>query len=181
METDAPMREPDQWALVFPPTGDAERDTMVWHCYFNPSGLSGFGVVNTPEWREAVIPSTNGHSTARAVAAIYGALLGGRRASSPLVGDALVAEATTIHSDGEDAILGRPSRFGLGFQLTQPTRPLGPNPAAFGHYGYGGSLGFADPSAQLAFGYVMNRPGDRWQTPRTQALIEAVYESLASS
>ena len=30
----------------------------------------------------------------------------------------------------------------------------------------------------LAFGYLMNRPGERWQTPRTQALIDALYESF---
>ena len=72
-------------------------------------------------------------------------------------------------------MLGRPSRFGLGFQLTQPTRPLGPNPGAFGHYGYGGSLGFAEPEACVAFGYLMSRPGERWQTPRSQRLIDAVY------
>ena len=75
-------------------------------------------------------------------------------------------------------MLGRPSRFGLGFQLTQPERPLGPNPRSFGHFGAGGSLGFADPDAGLAFGYVMNRSGPRWQNPRNRALIDAVYGSL---
>ena len=72
-------------------------------------------------------------------------------------------------------MLGRASRFGLGFQLTQPERPLGPNPRSFGHFGAGGSLGFADPDAGLAFGYVMNRSGPRWQNPRNRALIDAVY------
>ncbi len=33
----------------------------------------------------------------------------------------------------------------------------------------------------MAFGYVRNRPGKRWHTPRTQALIDAVYQSLSSS
>ena len=75
-------------------------------------------------------------------------------------------------------MLGRPSRFGLGFQLTQPERPLGPNPRSFGHFGVGGSLGFADPDAGLAFGYAMNRSGPRWQNPRNRALIDAVYASL---
>ena len=72
----------------------------------------------------------------------------------------------------------RPSRFGLGFQLTQPERPLGTNPRTFGHFGAGGSLGFADPDARLAFAYTMNQPGPRWQNPRNRALIDAVYASL---
>jgi len=62
-------------------------------------------------------------------------------------------------------VLHRPSRFGLGFQLTQPERPIGPGQAMFGHFGAGGSLGFADPENGVAFGYVMNQMGPRWQSP----------------
>ncbi len=173
---DMSLTTEEQWARAFPPTGDREQDQMVWHTYFNPSGLSGIGSVNTAPWREAAIPSTNGHASARAVAALYGAAL---ISDGPGPGRSLLREATRIHSDGADRVLGRPSRFGLGFQLPSPERPIGPNAAAFGHYGYGGSLGFADPEADLAFGYVMNRPGDRWQTPRTKRLVDAVYACLA--
>jgi len=167
---------PPEYADRFPePTGDAELDAMRRNTYFNPPGVSGAGTVNTPAWREAAIPSTNGHGTARAVASVYDATLGrGAAALSSDVRD----EACRIHSDGDDLVLGRPSRFGLGYQLAQPSRPLGPNPKTYGHYGHGGTLGFADPDADLAFGYLMNRPGQRWQTPRTQALIDALYESL---
>jgi CubicO group peptidase (beta-lactamase class C family) len=91
-----------------------------------------------------------------------------------------IDEATAEASSGEDFVLGRPSRFGLGFQLTQPERPLGPSARSFGHFGAGGSLGFADPDAALAFGYAMNRSGPRWQNPRNRALIDAVYESLGT-
>ncbi len=172
------LTEPKQWALAFPPTGDEEHDPMVWHTYFNPSGLSGQGSVNTEGWRLAQIPSTNGHATARAVSAIYDALLHGGPGGETWVGKGLLAESTRIHSDGDDMILGRPTRFGLGFQLAQPTRPFGPNPESFGHWGYGGSLGFADPLADVAFSYLTNRPGERWQTERAQRLIEALYANL---
>ena len=39
-------------------------------------------------------------------------------------------------------------------------------------------LGMADPANGVAFAFLTSRPGDRWQTPRTQALLQAVYESL---
>jgi len=162
-----------QWESIFPATGDDEHDRMVWHTYFNPPDGSGIGRVNTPAWRSAEIPSANAHATARGVAALYQGLLDTR-----WISPGLRAEAARIHSDGEDAILARPSRFGLGFQLSQPTRPLGPNAEAFGHWGHGGGLGFADPVAGVAFGYLMNRPGVRWQTPRTQNLIDALYAAL---
>lgn len=173
----APKTEAE-WARAFPPSGDAEHDRMIWHCYFNPSGLSGTGNVNTPEWRRAAIPSTNGHGTARGVAALYAAFLRGAVPGAPLASAALREEATRIHSDGVDRVLGRPSRFGLGFQLGQPTRAVGTGERAFGHFGYGGSLGFADPDSGVAFAYLMNRPGERWQTPRAQALLEALADCL---
>jgi CubicO group peptidase (beta-lactamase class C family) len=175
---DVALTDESQWATAFPPTGDADYDRMNWHCYFNPSGISGIGSVNTAAWRLATIPSTNGHGTARAVAAIYSAFLAGGPAGGGWAGPGVRAEVTAIHADGEDRVLRRHTRYGLGFQLAQPGRPLGPNAAAFGHYGYGGSLGFADPDAEMAFGYLMNRPGPRWQTPRTQRLIDAVYSCL---
>jgi CubicO group peptidase (beta-lactamase class C family) len=91
-----------------------------------------------------------------------------------------LSEATTEQIYGDDLILHRPSRFGIGFQLTQAERPLGPNPGTFGHFGAGGSLGFCDPDAAVAFGYAINTMGPRWQNPRNRALIDACYESLGS-
>jgi len=76
-------------------------------------------------------------------------------------------------------VLARHSRFGLGFQLTQAERPIGPNPRTFGHFGAGGALGFADPDANLAFGYSMNLGGPRWQNPRNRTLLHAIYSSLS--
>jgi CubicO group peptidase (beta-lactamase class C family) len=172
------LRDEAQWALAFPPTGDAERDRMVWHAYFNPTGISGIGTVNLPAWRSAVIPSTNGHGTARGVARLYAAFLRGGPAGAHWIGNALRKDATSIQVDGEDRVTGRASRFGLGFQLAQPSRPMGASPRAFGHFGHGGSLGFADPDAGLAFGYLMNRPGERWNNPRTERLLDALYRCV---
>jgi CubicO group peptidase (beta-lactamase class C family) len=151
-----------------------ERRLLLERAYFNPPGVSGLGTVNSRAWREAEIPSANGHATARGVARLCEALLEGE-----LLSTRILDEATREASSGADFVLARPSRFGLGFQLTQPERTLGPNPRAFGHFGAGGSLGFADPDAGIAFGYVMNRSGPRWQNPRNRALIDAAYEVVA--
>lgn len=172
------MTDPEQWKVAFPPTDDEEHDAMIWHTYFNPAGISGMGWVNTPGWREAVIPSTNGHGNARSVAALYHAHLQGGRDSVSCAGPSLRAEAVSTHSEGEDKVLGRPSRFGLGFQLPEESRPIGPSPTAYGHFGYGGTLGLADPEPGLSFGFVTNQPGSRWNTPRTVRLLDALYDSL---
>ena len=47
---------------------------MVFGGYFNPPGYSSHDVVNTPEWRSAQVPSTNGHGSARGLARVYSAL-----------------------------------------------------------------------------------------------------------
>jgi CubicO group peptidase (beta-lactamase class C family) len=161
------------------PPGSAPQELMEHNAYFNPSGLSGAGTVNTRAWREAEIPSTNGHGTARGVARIYQALAaGGGIDGVEIVDRGFLAEAASEHVYGKDRVLHRPTRFGLGFQLTQKERPLGPGRRAFGHFGAGGSLGFCDPEVRLAFGYVGNQIGPRWQNPRNRALIDAVYLSL---
>jgi CubicO group peptidase (beta-lactamase class C family) len=160
------------------PLDDARRFLLA-RAYMNPAGLSGIGTVNTREWRAAEIPSANGHATARAVARIYSALAaGGEVDGVRVLKPETLEQATAEASAGVDFVLGRPSRFALGFQLTQPERPLGPKERSFGHFGAGGSLGFADPEARLAFGYVLNHSGPRWQNPRNKALLDAVYACL---
>ncbi|MFP6663557.1 MAG: serine hydrolase domain-containing protein [Deltaproteobacteria bacterium] len=159
--------------FVAPPSGDPATDEMKFKAYFNPSAITGQGVVNSSWWRSLQIPSTNGHGTARGVARIYAAALDGS-----LFPQSVLDDACTPQVDGLDRILDRPTRFGLGFQLAQDSRPIGPNARSFGHFGYGGSLGFADPDTGLAFAYVMNRPGERWQSPRAGALIDAAYACL---
>jgi CubicO group peptidase (beta-lactamase class C family) len=159
---------------------DLSDDELVVHnAYFNPGGLSGAGVINSAAWREAEVPSANTHGTARGVARVYAALAaGGTLDGVRLVDPGALAEARTEQVHGPDLILHRPSRFGLGFQLTQAERPMGPNPGAFGHFGAGGSVGFCDPEAEIAFGYVTSQMGPRWQNPRNRALIDAVYACL---
>jgi CubicO group peptidase (beta-lactamase class C family) len=144
--------------------------------YRNPREFSGTGVVNTRAWRAAEVPSTNGHGNARAVARLYSALAGdgaldGRRLLSPEI----IARASAEQVHGDDLMLRRPTRFGLGFQLTMAERRLGPNPRAFGHFGAGGSLGFADPDARLAFGYAMNQGSGGWQHKHVRHFVDLVY------
>jgi CubicO group peptidase (beta-lactamase class C family) len=149
-------------------------ELMEMLSYFNPPGYSSMGVVNSARWRQAEVPSTNGHGTARGVARMYAALLEPGRLLS---GD-LLAEAVSPQSQGYCPILHEDVTFGLGFKPTVPRRAFGPNPGSFGHFGTGGAVGFADPHAGVAFGYVMNHVIPRWQSTRNRSLIDAVYCSL---
>ena len=152
-------------------SGDA---LMTMLGYVNPPGYSSIGVVNTAAWRGAEIPSTSGHATAGGIARLYDALLQPGRLLSA---DGL-AEAVSPQSEGYCPVLGEEVTFGLGFKPTTPRRPFGPNPGSFGHFGTGGAVGFADPSAGVAFGYAMNHVIPRWQSSRNRALMDALYQSL---
>ena len=150
-----------------------DEQAMVALSYVNPPGYSSMGVVNTREWRQTQVLSTNTHASARGVAAVYQGLLDGR-----LVSDEVLAEATSVQSRGWCPLLEQDVAFGLGFQPWTERRPLGRTPGSYGHFGTGGALGFADPTERVAFGYVMNHVVPRWQSPRNRALVDALYVCL---
>ncbi len=153
-------------------TGD---DLLNALSHFNPPGYSSVGLVNTPAWRSAQVGSTCGHGSASGISRIYAQLAGPDR----LLSQDLLREAASAQSTGYCPILRDDVTFGLGFTPTTPRRPFGPNPGSFGHFGTGGALGFADPVAEVGFGYVMNHVIPRWQSSRNRALIDALYASIS--
>jgi hypothetical protein len=76
-----------------------------------------------------------------------------------------------------DACLKVEIRFALGFMKPSPSNPFG-HPSAFGAPGSGGSFGFADPDAEIGYGYVPNQMGMRLQDPRDAALRAAMWRSI---
>jgi CubicO group peptidase (beta-lactamase class C family) len=137
-------------------------------------------VVNSRAFRAMELPSANGHATARSLARVYGALgRGGEIDGVRVLTPESIERARTEESCGLDEVLGVKTRVGLGFMLTQPETPLGPNPGGFGHPGAGGSLGFADPGARVGFGYTMNQMGSGLLIdPRVRRLIDALFASI---
>ena len=124
---------------------------------------------NTRPYHAAELPSTNGIGTARALSRMYAATIGeidGIRLLEP----STVGAACLEQSAGTDAVLGSPTRYGVGFSLFGPE-------GSFGSPGAGGSLGFADTTNRLAFGYVMNRM-HLTDNSRATALAQSVYQSL---
>ncbi|QRY81886.1 beta-lactamase family protein [Pseudomonas sp. PDNC002] len=139
-----------------------------------PSVLTG---TNKPEWRRMSQPAANGHGNARSLAGFYSGLLHGK-----LLDPALLAELTREHAVGEDRTLLTRTRFGLGTMLDQAevaNATYGLGPQAFGHPGAGGSIGFADPQRELAFGFVVNTLGPYvLMDPRAQRLARIAGECL---
>lgn len=132
-------------------------------------------------WRGAEIPAANGHGNARSVARVMGMLAcGGVADGRRYLGEAALARATSEQAYGKDLVLPLHMRWGLGFMLSSQQLPLGPSLTSFGHGGWGGSLGIADPDRRLSWAYVMNKmsagtTGDL----RVAGPVAALYGSLA--
>jgi CubicO group peptidase (beta-lactamase class C family) len=137
----------------------------------------------------AALPGQGGISNARGLAGLYAPLaLRGVSRGVRLVGEGAVQEMGSVAAaSAVDGVLLLGIRFGLGFVKACDNRagPAGARDSlilsedAFGHPGLGGSLGFADPAARLAFGYTMNRQGPGvLLNERGQALVDAVYRAL---
>lgn len=178
-------QEPRVAALVPPnPTPKAALaglgdSLLIARVFSNPSDLFDYDEMwNSPALHAAELPSSNGIGNARALARVYASCIGegfdGRRTLS----DSTVEAATTVRSQGPDAVLLVETCFGLGFMLGQSFGAANP-PTAFGHAGAGGSLAFADPASGLAFAYVMNDLRfDPAGDPRSETLVRAALAAL---
>ena len=173
---------------VFESSGLPPEVLAVIKAFSDPSSLSMRALLlsgafadddvwNDPAVHAAEVPAANGITTARSLSRLYAACVGevdGMRVLSPDT----VKQASSTESEGVDRVLLMPSRFGLGFMLPSPFSPVG-GPSSFGHYGAGGSLGYADPDAGIGYGYVMNKmTANLGGDPRTLGLTAAVYDSL---
>jgi CubicO group peptidase (beta-lactamase class C family) len=145
---------------------------------FNNPSLNPL-VTNTVEWRRAEIPSANGFCTATGLAQLYGILAsGGIWKGKPVMRQSTIAAAGAVRISGDDVVLGRYRQWAAGF-VCNSQNLLGPNGAAYGHPGWGGSVAFADPIAKCSLAYTTNAmdmvlSGD----PRTLSLINAAYQSI---
>ncbi len=153
-------------------------DSLIARALTAPGGaFTDWTIWNDPQLWKAELGAANGITNATSLAKMYAASIGevdGVR----LLSDETVQRAIEPRTSGADAVLVFEIPFGLGFMRDAPFAKLG-SPTAFGHYGAGGSVGFADPAAGIAFGYVMNKmdvgiAGD----PRTSDLIDAVYAAI---
>jgi CubicO group peptidase (beta-lactamase class C family) len=181
-----PASEHDRCARLMPAPGlrllaakDGESpDSLRALAFFQNPDEEWETTLNSARWRECEMASGSGHGNARSVARIYGAL------SSPgaidgvtLMDPASVRRMSTMQHDMIELLQERHYRQGLGVLLNSPGAVyMGPNPAAFGHHGIGGSTGFADPDAGIGFSYAVNKMhsvGDNG--PRARRLIDALY------
>ena len=138
--------------------------------------------MNQPDVLAAEIGALGATGTAQAMARTYMALADGEE----LVSRASVERFRTEQVCGRDAVMGVPTRWAVGYTLESPplvsgAPPMhGPNVGAFGHMGAGGQIGFADPSAHVAVGFVRNHLENQALPLMGAVLVEVLYSCLAA-
>jgi CubicO group peptidase (beta-lactamase class C family) len=122
-----------------------------------PPGAIGDAQMNRPKVRQACLPAYGLCANARSLAKVYASLIADGADAVRLLPPDRVRQASALQVDAVDASSGDRNRFGLGYGLGGPDSSTGPRLSAFGHGGYGGAHGFADPEYGLAVGFTKNR------------------------
>jgi len=104
---------------------------------------------------DSEIPAANGVTTARGLAKMYGALANGGR----IDGVQFLSQERVTGCIGKPSLLPDRNIFvPLSFHLGYHSLPFPPGlMPGFGHAGLAGSVGWADPTTGLSFGFVHNR------------------------
>ena len=124
-----------------------------WARRIVPPQACSAAVFNRPDMRRASLPFAGGIMNARAIARHYAMLAGhGALDGVRLLSPARVEEMRALQAFEPGAIQDGKPRKGLGYMLVG--EPDERDRYAFGHDGYGGSLGLADPARRLSVGLV---------------------------
>lgn len=164
-----------------------EPDSLAGMLAANSGNDHAHESVNSAVRRSAENPSAGGVASAKGLARIYAPLaLDGSIDGLRVVSKAMLPFMRYVRSAAAvDVILEVATTFTYGFSKSWGDRRLGEGEHAiigehaFGTAGAGGSMGFADPQAQMSFGYAMNRLGPGIAlNDRCQSLIDAAYGAL---
>ncbi|MDA0978540.1 MAG: serine hydrolase [Proteobacteria bacterium] len=140
----------------------------------NDPAIAPYRHASSRHWREAEIPASNGHASARGLARIFDAAI-----NLEMFSENTLTAMTAVRSRGNpDPVLGQYLTRSAGFILNSPDCYYGPSETAFGHSGAGGSMAFADPEKRVAFGFVMNQMHPDGNG-RTRRLIDTLYQCLS--
>jgi CubicO group peptidase (beta-lactamase class C family) len=130
--------------------------------------LSEFNAFNNPEheinfynkqsWQIAEVPSMNGHGNARSIAKIYDVFVNDLiQEKNVLLSKSSINKCLTECDSRIDKSLMMPIRWSEIGLILRGGWLFGKNKKSFGHNGWGGSLGFADPILKVGIAYSTNK------------------------
>ena len=164
--------------LVEDPKEEIKSINQDLNAFNNPHHDLNF--YNTKNWRKSEIPSMGGHGNAYSIACIYDCLANDLKQNSNQIATQKTLKTHLIETNhNNDLSLNLPIRWtNLGFILRGGWM-FGKNKEAFGHNGWGGSLGFADPISGLGIAYVTKKINPTMGLDkRAVNLIKKFYEII---
>lgn len=141
-----------------------------------PKGMSRF-YLDEPKSLQACNAGA-GVFTARSLAKIYAALANwGELDGVRLLSAQTLREVVKVYNHQRGDVVPMPMHWRLGYHRVFTTWPRTPH--AFGHFGYGGSGAWADPSRHLAVGYIVNTgSGSPFADLRLWRINTAIIETV---
>ncbi len=113
-------------------------------------------VIADPRLLDVAVPAMNGYFDAVSLGAMYAMLAGGGQLGGVrILSEETVRKASEIQNDQRDRVVMMTMQWRLGYHRVPIVHKQ--LPRAYGHFGFGGSGGFADPGHDLALAMVCNR------------------------
>lgn len=127
-----------------------------FNAFNNPEHEINF--YNKQDWQIAVVPSMNGHGNARAIAKIYDVFVNDLvLEKNILLSKSSIKNCLTETIGRTDQSLMLPIRWSEVGLILRGGWLFGKNKESFGHNGWGGSVGFADPVLGIGVAYTTNK------------------------
>jgi len=129
---------------------------VKFNAFNNPEHEINF--YNKQKWQTAEIPSMNGHGNARSIAKIYDIFVNDLiLEKNILLSKSSIKKCLTEDASRIDESLMMPIRWSQVGLILRGGWLFGKNKESFGHNGWGGSLGFADPTLGIGVSYTTNK------------------------
>ena len=162
----------------------AVRSPVNPHRMLNTAVSRGMeDIIGDPRLLDAAVPALNGHFDAVSLGAMYAMLAGGGQLGGVrILSEETVRKASQIQNSQRDRVLVTTMQWRLGYHKLLLAHKL--LPRAYGHFGFAGSGGWADPEHDLALAMVCNRGrgtpvGDLRLVRLSQAAARAVKHRQA--
>ena len=149
-----------------------------FNAFNNPEHEINF--YNNENWQMAEVPSMNGHGNARSIAKIYDVFVNDLLTEKNiLLSKSSIKKCLNENVSRLDESLMLPIRWSQVGLILRGGWLFGKNKESFGHNGWGGSLGFADPNLGIGIAYTTNNINPTMASDkRITSLLKKFYEII---
>jgi CubicO group peptidase (beta-lactamase class C family) len=149
-----------------------------FNAFNNPEHEINF--YNKENWQTTEVPSMNGHGNARSIAKIYDTFVNDLiLEKNILLSKSSIKKCLTESVSRMDESLMLPIRWSQVGLILRGGWLFGKNKESFGHNGWGGSLGFADPILGIGVAYTTNKINPTMESDkRIISLLKKFYEII---